>query len=330
MEKTIMTGKILRSLQLVLIAVVFMFGMVGSPAIARANLIYNGGFELPGIFDGTQKGLTSIPGWRLSFVGSNNYMKLHRNYAGRAHTGQQLMELDSGKTNKINQDITTTPGRTYRLTFAFSARPTVPDNKLNVKWRGSTIAQLSKNGAGLTDTRWQVYSYEVKAISTKTLLSFDNLNELADGQGAFLDSVSLVEIDRTFIANIDSTMNLSPETGAKYVLPAGAYTVSIIGQQEGGKYDAWNRNGTSVTGCDTAGKNCTKGWEHKYFYKIGDSKQVAVDRTGRYQTPQLALANAPADVSFTLTEESEVSFFVTDTGDTTNNIGGVSLLISRQ
>ncbi|MBP0019000.1 MAG: DUF642 domain-containing protein [Cyanobacteria bacterium SBLK] len=320
-----MIGKIWRSLQLVLIAVVFMFGMVGSPAIAATDLIVNGSFETPVVPNGDRTYYKSIPGWTLL---TGYEIELQRNHAGRAYIGEQLVELDSNRTTRIYQDITTTPGRTYKLTFAFSARPKIPDNRLNVRWGNTLVAQLSKNGTGLTDTQWQVYTYELQATAITTRLSFDNLNELSNVYGAFLDGVSLRQ--STFITNIDSTTNLSPETGAKLTLPAGEYTSSIIGTQEGGDYDAWNRNGTNVTGCDAEGKNCTKGWEHKYFYKIGDSKQVKVDRTGRYQTPQLALANASADSSFTLTQETEVSFFVTDTGDMTNNQGGVSLLISRQ
>ncbi|MBP0018999.1 MAG: DUF642 domain-containing protein [Cyanobacteria bacterium SBLK] len=323
-----MTGKILRSLQLVLIAVVFMFGMVASPAIAATDLtdlIVNGSFETPVIVEGSYEYFKSIPGWQL-FSGFS--IELQRNFRGRAYIGEQLLELDSKAVSGIYQDIATTPGQTYKLTFAFSPRPNIPDNRLNVRWGNTSIAQLSKDGTGLTDTQWQVYNYEVRATDATTRLRFDNLNELSNYYGAFLDGVSLRQ--NTVIANIDSRTNLFPETGVKFILPAGEYTASIIGTQEGGEYDAWNRNGTNVTDCDAEGKNCTKGWEHKYFYKIGDSKQVKVDRTGRYQTPQLALANAPADSSFTLTEASEVSFFVTDQNDTTNNLGGVSLRISLQ
>lgn len=131
------------------------------------------------------------------------------------------------------------------------------------------------------------------------------------------------------IINIDSTQNLSPETATKITLPAGTYTLHVIGQADGGNYDAWTRT-ELIDGCDGNGENCTKGWEHKYFYQLGNTDSVKVDRTDRYSTASAALANPPADVSFTLTEDTEVQFYVVDGGDPTNNQGGVSLQVISQ
>ncbi|MEM9540274.1 MAG: hypothetical protein AAGA60_12335 [Cyanobacteria bacterium P01_E01_bin.42] len=128
------------------------------------------------------------------------------------------------------------------------------------------------------------------------------------------------------IVNIDSTKNLSPEEGMKVVLPAASYTVSIIGIKDGGAYDAWSKN-SRIEGCDENGLKCKKGWEHKYFYQLGDAKKVKVKQTGRYETQEQALENPPADITFTLTEETEVSFFVKDPKNPANNQGGVSLQI---
>ncbi|WP_157951201.1 hypothetical protein, partial [Cyanothece sp. BG0011] len=131
------------------------------------------------------------------------------------------------------------------------------------------------------------------------------------------------------IINIDSTQNLSPETATKITLPAGTYTLHVIGQADGGNYDAWTRT-ELIDGCDSNGEHCTKGWEHKYFYQLGNTDSVKVDRTDRYSTASAALANPPADVSFTLTEDTEVQFYVVDGGDPTNNQGGVSLQVISQ
>ncbi|MEM9540275.1 MAG: hypothetical protein AAGA60_12340 [Cyanobacteria bacterium P01_E01_bin.42] len=133
-------------------------------------------------------------------------------------------------------------------------------------------------------------------------------------------------VDFATIINIDSTKNLSPDEGVKVTLPAASYTVSVIGKEDGGVYDAWTKN-SRVEGCDENGLKCKKGWEHKYFYQLGDAKKVKVKQTGRYETPEQALENPPADITFTLTEETEVSFFVKDPKNPANNQGGVSLQI---
>ncbi|MGK7939865.1 MAG: choice-of-anchor C family protein [Crocosphaera sp.] len=131
------------------------------------------------------------------------------------------------------------------------------------------------------------------------------------------------------IINIDSTENLSPETAVKLTLPAGNYTLHVIGEKDGGNYDAWTRN-ERIEGCDNNGEHCSKGWEHKYFYQLGNSDRIKVDRTDRYATAEQALENAPEDITLTLTEETEVVFYVVDDGDVSNNQGGVSLEVISQ
>ena len=112
---------------------------------------------------------------------------------GSAKDGGQLVELDSRAVSKIFQDIPTKPGKTYTLTFAFSPRPDVAENKLNVSWGDTKVVQLDKSGEGIGDTVWQVYTYNLKATGNITRLSFDNLDETSNTVGSFIDSVSLVE-----------------------------------------------------------------------------------------------------------------------------------------
>ncbi|MBP0016029.1 MAG: hypothetical protein J7647_00545 [Cyanobacteria bacterium SBLK] len=128
------------------------------------------------------------------------------------------------------------------------------------------------------------------------------------------------------IVNLDSIENSSKKQAVKVTLPAGEYTISVISQEEGGAYDAWTKN-SKVTDCDESGKKCTKGWEHKYFYQLGDTKRVKIKGTGRYETPALALENLPEDVTFTIEEETEAIFYLQDKKDVSNNQGGVSLKI---
>lgn len=99
--------------------------------------------------------------------------------------------MDGLEVSSIYQDIPTKPGKTYKLTFAFSPRPEVIENKLNVSWGDTTVTKLEKSGEGLSDTDWQVYTYYLKATSDSTRLSFDDLDELSDGLGSYIDAVSI-------------------------------------------------------------------------------------------------------------------------------------------
>ncbi len=161
-----------------------------SPPLAIAagtDLVVNGSFEEP-VYD--YVGFENpIPGWQLS---EGSVFEIQHGLAGNPYDGEQLLEMDSYNTlSKIYQDIPTEEGQTYKLNFAFSPRPGISDNKLNVYWGDTLVEQLDKSGEGLSDVDWVVYTYGVKAIGPITRLSFDNLNETLDGFGSYIDAVSV-------------------------------------------------------------------------------------------------------------------------------------------
>lgn len=157
-------------------------------AIAADNLLVNGSFEKPAVqLLGYPE---SIPGWQL---GAGPAVEFQQGIAGNPYDGGQLVELDGLEVSSIYQNIPTKTGTNYKLTFAFSPRPDVADNKLNVSWGDTKVVQLNKSGEGLTDTDWQVYTYILKATGNTTRLSFDDLDETSDGLGSYIDAVSVTE-----------------------------------------------------------------------------------------------------------------------------------------
>ncbi len=163
-----------------------------SAQAAGANLVVNGSFEEPVAESayGPLDWKPSLKGWELS---AGPAIEIQGGVVGKSYDGKQLVELDGLEVSGIYQDIPTKPGNTYKLTFAFSPRPDVADNKLNVSWGDTKIATLEKSGEGLSDTDWQVYTYNLKATGDSTRLSFDDLDETSDALGTFIDGVSLVE-----------------------------------------------------------------------------------------------------------------------------------------
>jgi hypothetical protein len=156
------------------------------PGIAE-NLVVNGGFEEPPVTFGGFIQVPAIPGWTLC---SGNSIEVQNHVAGSPFEGQQFVELDSDTCSAICQDIPTAPGELLQLRFAFSPRPGVSDNELEVRWGGAVVAGLSADGSALSDTDWHVFTYTVTATGSATTLRFANL-DVCDSLGTYLDAVSV-------------------------------------------------------------------------------------------------------------------------------------------
>ena len=122
----------------------------------------NGSFEKPNIGRGTFSVRSSIPGWTKK---SSPGFELQDNVAGSPFAGNQHVELDGYSPAGLVQDVPTIPGQRYELRFAFSPRPGTPgaDNILMISWNGAEVATLSASGAGLSNTNWTEYTFEVIA-----------------------------------------------------------------------------------------------------------------------------------------------------------------------
>lgn len=124
--------------------------------------------------------------------------------------------------------------------------------------------------------------------------------------------------------DIDAQIHVSKEQGAVLYLNPGVYNARIIGTREGGKFDGFNSNCSSL-GCKADGSDCRQGWEHQY--SIYTNRSLRVDRTSKYATTQMAIAHRPADLRFELTEPTQVRFYIYNPTSPENNQGGISLKI---
>jgi len=157
------------------------------------NLVTNSSFEEPDIPSGRYQFFSSIPGWNL-LPGSRGPIEIQDNVAGSPFDGAQFVELDSRAVSGIVQNLNTEIGKTYQLQFAFSPRPRVAQNLLNINWGGTLVDSISVNGIGLLNTNWQVYTYNLVATSTTTSLSFDNFGERSDSLGSYIDAISVTAV----------------------------------------------------------------------------------------------------------------------------------------
>jgi len=168
------------------------------------NLVTNGDFEYPVVLDNNGRWElfnSDETDWNILWMDDSlddiPVIEFQTSSLWTPSTGNQYAELDSHNSSKksstiIDQDIITIPGNKYRLSFAFSPRPGVEDNKLKVEF-GSVDMTYDKSGLGESDTNWEVYEYTIIADSNSTNLKFSDYSN-PDALGTFLDSVSVYEM----------------------------------------------------------------------------------------------------------------------------------------
>jgi hypothetical protein len=186
------------------IALGIFVGIMTTGIAAADDIVLNGSFELPAVDNPENWDIfDSIPGWGLL---RGPKIELQRGVNGWLPAdGDQYIELDSDldgpgggmhgepASSAVFQDLVTSVGQEYELTFAFSPRPGVADNALEIKWDGTVVDTLSADGTGLSNTDWQYYSYELTAAAELSRLEFGDLS-VSDSLGTFVDDVSVVAV----------------------------------------------------------------------------------------------------------------------------------------
>ncbi|MBU0638632.1 MAG: DUF642 domain-containing protein [Planctomycetes bacterium] len=176
-------------------------GLLTTTAYAD-NLVVNGSFEEPVVDHTAQWNIYQIiPGWQIERGPS---IELQRGvYGWQPAVGDQWLELDSDidgpngsmhgedASTAVFQNLDTVVGQDYELSFAFSPRPGVSDNVLEITWDGQVLDTLTADGSGLCNTDWQYYTYAVTATADTTVLGFGD-RSVSDSLGTFVDDVSVV------------------------------------------------------------------------------------------------------------------------------------------
>ena len=198
-----------------------------------SNLILNDDFEGPptvthitgwDIFPDLFAGL----GWRVEWVNSTTpfggvarpavaNIEFHKNGnepntsdipdGWVAHSGIQYIELDSdwnghvGTLNnepalaRIYQNISTTAGKKYRVSYWHSYRPGqgLSENTVNLKIDGATVQTVNADGTGQSNTSWTFHSYDFVAAGATTKVEFEGAGT-DNSLGIFLDDIALYEL----------------------------------------------------------------------------------------------------------------------------------------
>jgi hypothetical protein len=179
-----------------------LMSLLSGSAFAQTDVIVNGSFESPQLPVGTWSIFTSIDGW----VPTSCPIEVQAGIAGNAADGNQLLELDSNCSSEITQVVPTRAGAVYFLTYAFSPRPRVIDNRLVVKWNGVPIATHVADGSQNAGTVWTYYTATLVATGSSSSLSFADAS-VSDSVGTYLDDVTLIVMDADGDGHPDATDN---------------------------------------------------------------------------------------------------------------------------
>jgi hypothetical protein len=133
--------------------------------------------------------VTSLAGWTNAAGGIEV-----SHITGSAAEGSSYIEVDSTKGHdRIEQQVTTTAGRSYRLSFSQSPRPGTSSatNRVDVFFNGTKLGTVSRNGVGLAAPSWQVTTYTVTGTGRDVISYRENDR---DNVGGLLDNVRLVAL----------------------------------------------------------------------------------------------------------------------------------------
>lgn len=164
------------------------------PAAGAPNLVVNGSFESPDVPTGRFGLFSSIPGWsfqpRTGATSTGIEIQDHVAGAPAPGAGNQFVELDSNGSTRIFQDVTTSPGSTYRLTFLYSPRPgtAAADNRFSVT-AGPATAEFGPLTSG-AQTIWSNAAVSFVATAASSQIAFLDLGP-SNGLGAYVDLVSV-------------------------------------------------------------------------------------------------------------------------------------------
>jgi choice-of-anchor C domain-containing protein len=157
-----------------------------------SSVVKDGSFEWPlaspGSFDTYVAG-TTFGNWTVAF----GTVDLVNTY-WKAYNGVQSVDLSGIDTGAIEQDLATTPGQSYELSFWLAANPECGPTikRLAVWWDGRQVAIRRGDDTGHSDADmgWTRHRLTLTATGATTRLEFRSL--VPGGCGPAIDKVAMV------------------------------------------------------------------------------------------------------------------------------------------
>lgn len=208
---------------------------LATPPAGADGLVVNGGFEQPVVPQDilTYSAPASFAGWTVD-RGSVDVTGLLVNGGWQAAGGQQSLDLSGTSAGSVHQDVPTSAGSRYLLTFWYAGDPTFTGSlgcapmsflrHMTVSWENAKVDDITVDTTGRTRASmgWQKRSLLVTATADPSRLEFTSLSE--GWCGPTLDDVSVTPLtaSQTFTTLASSA---SPSVASQPV----TFTAAVVG-----------------------------------------------------------------------------------------------------
>jgi len=158
-----------------------------------SNMIINGSFENAAVSSNSLANFTSIEGWSAS----SGLVQVHDNFGGHtAADGSQYLDIDAESgVDAVYQDVPTSAGESYQLSFEAADRIGHNTNAFEVYWNGTKVADIDPSS-----TDWSTYTFSVVGTGGADRLEFREVASGNDAFGALIDNVKLQQVYENSIA----------------------------------------------------------------------------------------------------------------------------------
>lgn len=181
--------------------------------VCHANLISNGGFEIPVLTAGfyqtinsTNDDTTTGFDWEV-FYGDVDvaHLPVSPYILYTAYEGNQVLDLNGDLNGGIRQDFATIAGQIYSLSFAYADNPNVDPGESGPSTANIEVTDVINNSSLLLDSishststngppasaDWKIFSRTFTAASTTTRLTFTSTSGGTPSTGIILDDVEV-------------------------------------------------------------------------------------------------------------------------------------------
>jgi choice-of-anchor C domain-containing protein len=209
------------ALAVVLTASVIAVAQQPSSIADPANLIQNGSFESPSIWQTNSvvdylAGSTAMPDWT---IGGNSIDLVGENYWD-AEDGDQSVDLSGSAPGSVSQSLATTAGTNYTLTWYMAGNTNCgqPVKTMDVYWDGALVDAPTFNDSADSSTSmgWVELQLNVQATGSSSAVEFADATPDQSQCGATLDNVSLVPAVTAHPVFTEDSPPLSTLAGTPY------------------------------------------------------------------------------------------------------------------
>jgi choice-of-anchor C domain-containing protein len=207
-----------------------------SSLAAPSNLIQNGSFESPSIWQSSAivdyvAGSTAMPGWT---VGGNSVDLVGESY-WVAEDGDQSLDLAGSAPGSVSQTVDTTPGANYTLSWYMAGNTNCGQSikTMDVYWDGTLVDAPTSNDTSDSSTSmgWVQLQLNVQAAGASSVVEFADATPDQSQCGAALDNVSLTPASTAAPSFTEESPPLSTLAGSTYsaiffATGAPAYTLT--------------------------------------------------------------------------------------------------------